>query len=103
VVQPGDTLSDLAVRFDVTVAALIEANRLANPRAIVSGHTLLIPTPATPTPPAPGSPAAAPPTAGTPPESAPGTTAAGSVDAGAPPPAGATDTSVVAPPTTSAG
>jgi LysM repeat protein len=85
VVQPGDTLSDLAVRFDVTVAALVEANRLANARAIVSGHTLLIPTPTTTTPPT-----TAPPAAGaTPPSAAPAdgapTTTVASTTTAAPP------------------
>jgi LysM repeat protein len=43
VVQPGDTLTRIAARFGVTVQAIADANRLANPNAIVVGQTLTIP------------------------------------------------------------
>ena len=91
VVQPGDTLSDLAVRFDVTVAAIVDANRLANPRAIVSGHTLLIPSPPQPPPTTTTAvPAAAVPAPAVPADTATTSTAA-------------TESTAAAPPTTAAG
>lgn len=43
VVQPGDTLTRIATRFNVTVDALIRANKLANPNALQVGQTLTIP------------------------------------------------------------
>jgi LysM repeat protein len=43
VVQPGDTLSAIAVRFRVTVQAIVQANNIANPSLILSGQTLIIP------------------------------------------------------------
>jgi LysM repeat protein len=43
VVQPGDTLSRIALRFGVTVAALVQANSLANANVIYVGQRLTIP------------------------------------------------------------
>lgn len=43
-VQPGDTLADIADRFDVDMSDLIGLNRITNPHAIYAGQTLLIPT-----------------------------------------------------------
>jgi LysM repeat protein len=52
-VQAGDTLSAIAVRFGVTVAALAQANGISDPTLIRVGQVLIIPvpgtTPATPT------------------------------------------------------
>ena len=45
-VEPGDTLSLVAIAHGVTLNALIEANDLANPDIIVAGQVLLIPAPA---------------------------------------------------------
>ncbi len=42
-VRPGDTLSHLAVRHDVSVAAIVQANGLDNPRMIHAGQVLTIP------------------------------------------------------------
>ena len=42
-VQQGDTLSKIAVKFGVTVAAIQELNKLANPNQIYPGQTLQIP------------------------------------------------------------
>lgn len=42
VVQPGDTLSAIARRYGTTVAALVSANRLANPNHIYVGQRLVI-------------------------------------------------------------
>ncbi len=42
-VAPGDTLSEIAVRFDTTVARLVELNGLANPDLIFAGATLQVP------------------------------------------------------------
>ncbi len=43
VVQLGDTLSDIAELFGVPVAAIMEANGLADPHFIREGQTLVIP------------------------------------------------------------
>lgn len=43
-VQPGDTLSDLAERFDTTLDELVAANGLTDPNALQPGQTLLIPS-----------------------------------------------------------
>jgi len=42
-VQPGETLSAIARRYGVSVAALVAANRLADPNRILVGQTLEIP------------------------------------------------------------
>jgi len=42
-VQPGETLSAIARRYGVSVAALVAANRLADPNRILVGQTLVIP------------------------------------------------------------
>ncbi len=55
-VQPGDTLSGLAERFETSVEALAAANGITDPNSIQPGHTLIIPSllrtpvPATATP-----------------------------------------------------
>ncbi len=57
VVQRGDTLSSIALRYGTTVAALMAANRLENPNFIYVGQRLVIPSststpaPVPPTPP----------------------------------------------------
>ncbi|MCW5876843.1 MAG: peptidoglycan DD-metalloendopeptidase family protein [Anaerolineales bacterium] len=43
VVQPGDTLSSISVRFDVPLNDLIEANSLINPNNLNVGDVLVIP------------------------------------------------------------
>ena len=43
VVQPGDTLTHLAQRFDTTVHALVVANEIVNPDLIRVGQVLTIP------------------------------------------------------------
>jgi len=52
IVRAGDTLSQIAARFNTTVAAIVEANNLTNPNLIFVGQVLLIPvsegTPQTP-------------------------------------------------------
>jgi LysM repeat protein len=58
VVQRGDTLFKLAVRFNTTVAELVRLNNIVNPNIIYSGTTLIVPsapgaTIATDLPPAP--------------------------------------------------
>lgn len=42
-VRPGDTLSELAARFDTTVAALAAANHIPNPDLIRVGQVLTVP------------------------------------------------------------
>jgi LysM repeat protein len=43
VVQPGDTLSKIAQRFNVSVQTLIDANTILNPSVIFAGQVLSIP------------------------------------------------------------
>ncbi|HEX2183338.1 MAG TPA: LysM peptidoglycan-binding domain-containing protein [Rubrobacteraceae bacterium] len=43
VVQPGDTLSEIAERFGSTVDAIVEANGLADPDIIFAGQILCVP------------------------------------------------------------
>lgn len=43
-VQPGDTLSDIAERFNTTLDELVAANGLTDPNALQPGQTLLIPS-----------------------------------------------------------
>ncbi len=43
-VQSGDTLSSLAVRYHSTVHAIVQANKLVNPSYIYVGQVLIIPT-----------------------------------------------------------
>lgn len=45
VVQPGDQLARIAARYGVTVAAIVEANDLADPNLIRVGQRLIIPLP----------------------------------------------------------
>ena len=42
-VQPGETLSEIATAYGVTVEAVVKANSLRNPDAIRAGQTLFIP------------------------------------------------------------
>jgi LysM repeat protein len=42
-VQPGDTLGAIAVRFNLSVSDLLEANELADPDRLEVGQTLIIP------------------------------------------------------------
>lgn len=43
VIQPGDTLYSIAVRYNTTVQALMVANNLSNPNLIYVGQTLKVP------------------------------------------------------------
>lgn len=43
VIQYGDTLSQLAVKYNTTVAELVLLNNIANPNLIYAGDTLLVP------------------------------------------------------------
>jgi len=45
VVQPGDTLWQIARRYGVTISAIMEANGLTDPNRLVPGLALLIPVP----------------------------------------------------------
>lgn len=47
IVQPGDTLSALALRFHTTVNTLVKLNHIMNPNLIYIGQVLKIPTSAT--------------------------------------------------------
>ncbi len=46
VVQRGETLGRIAARYNVTVAAIVAANGIANPSLIYTGQRLTIPAPA---------------------------------------------------------
>lgn len=58
VVQPGDTLQNIAVRYGTTWQAIAQLNAIPNPNLIYAGQVLLIPVgyvpPPTPTPPPAG-------------------------------------------------
>ena len=43
IVQPGDSLSTIAARFDVSVEALMEANGIRDPNLLAAGQELVIP------------------------------------------------------------
>lgn len=45
VVEPGDTLSEIAARHDVTIAELVEWNDLDDPDRIIAGATLIVAAP----------------------------------------------------------
>jgi LysM repeat protein len=45
VVKRGDTLSEIAAQFGVSVDAIVELNHLDNPNRIEAGQVLLIPVP----------------------------------------------------------
>lgn len=66
VVRSGDTLWDIAIRYQTTVAAVAAANQLANPSLIRVGQALAIPQVAPSTPPAAAPTSAAPAPAATP-------------------------------------
>jgi LysM repeat protein len=59
-VRPGDTLSDIAVRHRVSLAALVAANRITNPGVIHPGQRIAIPGAASAAPAAPAAKPAAP-------------------------------------------
>jgi LysM repeat protein len=52
VVQPGDTITKIALRFGVLPDDIIALNHLTNPNLIVPNQVLLIPVPAPSSPPA---------------------------------------------------
>jgi N-acetylmuramoyl-L-alanine amidase len=43
IVTPGSTLSHIALRYNVSVGAIVTANRIANPSRIFAGQRLVIP------------------------------------------------------------
>lgn len=43
IIKYGDTLSQLAIKYNTTVAELVELNGIANPNLIYAGDTLLVP------------------------------------------------------------
>jgi LysM repeat protein len=51
-ISPGETLSRIALTYNVTVNQIAQANNIVNPDLILAGDTLIIPcpVPATPTP-----------------------------------------------------
>lgn len=44
IIQRGDTLSELALKYNTTVARLVELNNIANPNLIYAGQTLIVPS-----------------------------------------------------------
>jgi LysM repeat protein len=61
VVQPGENLYRISLRYNVSMAAIVSANNIANPNLIFVGQRLVIPVPGAPPPPTPPTP---PPTEG---------------------------------------
>jgi LysM repeat protein len=53
VVQAGETLTRIAVRYGVTTQLLVQANNISNPNFIYVGQSLVIPGTAAPPPPLP--------------------------------------------------
>jgi len=51
VVQPGDNLYRISLKFGVSVEAIVAVNRIINPWMIRAGQVLIIPTGTTPIPP----------------------------------------------------
>lgn len=49
IVEEGDTLYEIALRFGVPLEDLIEANHLENPNQLQVGQELIIPAPRVPT------------------------------------------------------
>lgn len=43
IVQPGDSLSSIAVRFSISMAELMDANRISDPNQLTAGQQLVIP------------------------------------------------------------
>jgi len=58
VVRPGDTLSAIAMRFDTSIRALVQANGIDDPNLIYAGQSLALPGEARATAPAPDAPPA---------------------------------------------
>ncbi len=44
IIRWGDTLSELAIKYNTTVARLVELNNIANPNLIYAGATLIVPS-----------------------------------------------------------
>ena len=44
IIQRGDTLSGLAIKYNTTVARLVELNNIQNPNLIYAGNTLIVPS-----------------------------------------------------------
>ncbi len=53
VVQPGENLFRLSLRYNTTITAIAQANGIANPNLIFVGQRLIIPGPGQPPPPTP--------------------------------------------------
>ncbi len=45
IVKPGDTLSTIAAQFNISTAALMQANGITNPNVLAVGQQLIIPPP----------------------------------------------------------
>ena len=48
IIQRGDTLSELAIKYNTTVERLVELNNIANPNLIYAGASLIVPSGETP-------------------------------------------------------
>ena len=44
IIQRGDTLSRIAIKYNTTVQRLVELNNIANPNLIYAGNTLIVPS-----------------------------------------------------------
>ncbi len=43
-IQRGDTLTELAIKYNTTIARLVELNNIVNPNLIYAGSTLIVPS-----------------------------------------------------------
>lgn len=55
-IQPSNTLSEIAMRFNTTVRSILDANVICNPNLIFAGQLLIIPEPGLQLPKAGGGP-----------------------------------------------
>lgn len=44
IIQRGDTLTELAIKYNTTVARLVELNSIANPNLIYAGERIIVPS-----------------------------------------------------------
>ena len=44
IIQKGDTLNQIAIKYNTTVARLVELNNISNPNLIFAGATLIVPS-----------------------------------------------------------
>lgn len=85
IVQPGETLFRIALKYNTTVEQLVALNNLVDPSRIFVGQSLILPSNVTPATPTPIPPTAIPPTLAPPTATAPPPTATSIVTPAVPP------------------